>query len=364
MYGALRPFLLWGGSRYFVIFVDGFSRYTWLYFLQNRFELSKIYSKFQKMVHTQFSCNIKIFRSNNAIEYRESTFLTTLKQNGTLPHRSCPSTSQQNGHAECKQHILDAVQTLLLSASIPEHFWGDAALIAVYTINRVPSPPTLNKSPYELLYGSPLNYQLLRVFSCFCFVLLQPHEHTKPCSRLCFFLGYDIEHKSYRCYDPIAKPLRISRHVTFWEHHFFSSMESFPPSPSSASPIFTDVSFDLLPEPTNLDAGTISSFDLLPESTNLDAGTISSSDDFLTSDSNLPDPPADPPNTSSETPHFSPRRSTWVKTLLTHLCDYHCFSTIATLHEPHSFREARTDPLWQKLCLKNSMLSPKLTLGT
>jgi transposase InsO family protein len=207
------PIPTMGGSRYFVIFVDDYSRYTWLYLLQNRFELPKIYSEFQRMVQTQFSRNIKFFRSDNAMEYRESTFLTTLKQNGTLPHHSCPNTSQQNGHAERKhRHILDTIRALLLSASIPEHFWGEAALTAIYTINRVPSPTTLNRSPYELLYGSPPDYQSLRIFGCACFVLLPPHERTKlePRSRLCCFLRYGIEHKGYRCYDPISKRLRIS----------------------------------------------------------------------------------------------------------------------------------------------------------
>jgi hypothetical protein len=92
MYGALNLFPPWGpiptmgGSRYFVTFVDDYSQYTWLYLLQNRSELPKIYSGFQKMVQTQFSQNIKIFRFDNAMEYHESTFLSTLKQNGTLPH--------------------------------------------------------------------------------------------------------------------------------------------------------------------------------------------------------------------------------------------------------------------------------------
>jgi hypothetical protein len=59
------------------------------------------------------------------MEYCEYTFLTNLKQNGTLPHRSCPNTSQQNGRAERKyRHILDIVRALLLYASITEHFWG------------------------------------------------------------------------------------------------------------------------------------------------------------------------------------------------------------------------------------------------
>jgi hypothetical protein len=63
------PIPTMGVSRYLVIFVDDFSRYTWLYLLQNRFELLKIYSEFQKIVHTQFSHNVKNFRSDNAMEY-------------------------------------------------------------------------------------------------------------------------------------------------------------------------------------------------------------------------------------------------------------------------------------------------------
>jgi transposase InsO family protein len=94
MYGALRLFPL------FVIFVDDYSRYIWLYILQNWYELSKIYFEFQKMDRTQFSQNIKFFHYDNAMEYCESTFLSTLKQNGTRPHRSSLNTSQQNGRVE------------------------------------------------------------------------------------------------------------------------------------------------------------------------------------------------------------------------------------------------------------------------
>jgi hypothetical protein len=165
------------------------------------------------MVQTQFFQNIKNFRSHNAMEYRKSTFHTTLKKNDTLPHLSCPKIYQQNGRVECKhRHILDTIRALLLSTSIPEHFCEEAALTTVYTITRFPSPTTSNRSPYELLYSSPPYYQSLCIFGCVCFVLLSPHERTKlePRSRLCCFLGYDIQHKGYCCYDPISKWVRIS----------------------------------------------------------------------------------------------------------------------------------------------------------
>ena len=58
-----------GGSRYFVVFVDDYSRYSWIFNMKHRFELLKVYSNFEKMVETQFSKRIKIFRSDNALEY-------------------------------------------------------------------------------------------------------------------------------------------------------------------------------------------------------------------------------------------------------------------------------------------------------
>ena len=42
-----------------------------------------------------------------------------------------------------------------------------------------------------------------------------------------------------------------------------------------------------------------------------------------------------------------PRHSTWIRFIPAHLLDYHCYTVLATLHEPHTYREASTDPLWQ-----------------
>ena len=58
-----------GGFRYFVLFVDDYSRYNWIFHMKHCSELLQVYSNFAKMVETQFSKSIKIFRSNNALEY-------------------------------------------------------------------------------------------------------------------------------------------------------------------------------------------------------------------------------------------------------------------------------------------------------
>jgi len=112
--------------------------------------------------------------------YNYKSFLIFLKQHWTLSHRSCPYTSQQNGRAERKhRHILDNVRALLISASLTERFWGEAALTAIYTINHVLSPTIHNQTLYERLYGSTTNFSLLKIFGCLCFVTLSVRERTK-----------------------------------------------------------------------------------------------------------------------------------------------------------------------------------------
>ena len=83
-----------------------------------------------------------------------------------------------------------------------------------------------------MLFGSSPSYDLLRVFGCVYFVLLQDHERNKlqSRSRLCCYLGYGIGQKGYRCYDPISKRFCFSRHVVFWEHKMFYKLPHVPVS--------------------------------------------------------------------------------------------------------------------------------------
>ncbi|KAL0549435.1 hypothetical protein IC582_013917 [Cucumis melo] len=72
------------GYRYYVLFIDDFSRFTWIYFLKHHYELSRTYIEFANMIHTQISYPIKTLRADNALEYKDSTLLSFLSQQGTL----------------------------------------------------------------------------------------------------------------------------------------------------------------------------------------------------------------------------------------------------------------------------------------
>ena len=138
--------------------------------MKHCFELLQVYFNFAKMVETQFSKCIKIFRYDNALEYTQYAFQAVLHSYGTVHQLTCQGTSQQNGRAERKlRHILDIVRAFFLSAKVPAPFWSKAA---VHAINRIPSPVIQNQTPYECLFGLSPDYHHLRSFDFSCFVLL------------------------------------------------------------------------------------------------------------------------------------------------------------------------------------------------
>ncbi|CAJ2637857.1 unnamed protein product [Trifolium pratense] len=346
------PVLTKGGSKYYVSFIDDHTRYCWVYLMKNRSEFFSIYHMFRAMVKTQHNATIKCFRSDLGGEYTSNKFSELLAYDGTIHQTSCTDTPQQNGIAERKhRHIVETARSLLLSASVPREFWGEAILTAVHAINRIPSSVTSGLSPFEKLYGSCPDYSSLKVFGSTCFVLRPQVERNKlsPRSTICVFLGYGAGQKGYRCYDPSSDKLYVSRHVVFLEHIPYYSLSSDSHTPSRSeltnidpfcidNDIFHDCNFencsDDISAPPDADVPSV------PMATQQPPMTVVP-----------PTPPPPPPPPPPPRYPLRERKSTRLPDFVYSNYSTTFASFLTSLHslsEPSSYKEAILDPLWQK----------------
>lgn len=72
------------GDKYFVTFVDDFSRMTRIYFMKSLSEVFTHFCTFCVEVKTQLNASVRILRSDNAKEYMSESFQSYMRQNGFL----------------------------------------------------------------------------------------------------------------------------------------------------------------------------------------------------------------------------------------------------------------------------------------
>lgn len=132
------PFTSTDDYRYYILFVDDFSKYTWIYPLKHKSVALEAFKHFITYVKTQFTKTIKAFQFDNGGEFIQIHHMCN--KMGIVSRLSRPYTSAQNGQAERKhRHVTETSLSLLAQATLPLNFWWDAFITAKSLINGLPT---------------------------------------------------------------------------------------------------------------------------------------------------------------------------------------------------------------------------------
>src|SRR5215469_13750901 len=115
--------------------------------------------------------------------------------------------------------LADKVRAMLADApDLPANLWVEAWATANYLRNRSPcSSNPDDKTPNEVYYGTKPNIAHLYPFGATIYAHIPDAQRQKldPKARECQFIGYKPGAKAYRCWNPSARKVIISRDVIF-----------------------------------------------------------------------------------------------------------------------------------------------------
>ncbi|KAL0375663.1 UNVERIFIED_CONTAM: Retrovirus-related Pol polyprotein from transposon RE2 [Sesamum calycinum] len=94
------------GFRYFITFVDDYSRMTWVYLLKDRSQVPTIITSFYNEIFTQFSVHIRILRTDNALEFVQKSVSDFSPGNPSATPANDLPIALRKGKRSCTAHPL------------------------------------------------------------------------------------------------------------------------------------------------------------------------------------------------------------------------------------------------------------------
>jgi hypothetical protein len=215
-------FVARGGFKYYITFIDDFSRYGYIYLMRHKLESFEMLKEFQNEVQNQLAKKIKFLWSDGGDEYLSLEFNSHLKRCGIVPKLTLPGMPQWNGVSKQRNRtLLDMVRSMMSQTDLLLSFWGYVLETVTFTLNRV-STKTVERTPYEIWSGKHPRFSFLKVWRCEAYGKRLMSDKLTPKSDKCFFVGYPRKTKWYYFYNKTEGKVFIARNGVFMEKEFLS----------------------------------------------------------------------------------------------------------------------------------------------
>ncbi|MBW0529179.1 hypothetical protein O181_068894 [Austropuccinia psidii MF-1] len=160
--GPISPKLI-SRKKYFLIIVNGFSHYVWIYFLKNKSESKDIIK-----IERQENLLVGSIVSNNGSKFKNNYLSSFLVQQGISHLTSAPYTPEQNPFAERgNQTTVNKARFILKDSCLDLSYWAEEANTSIYLETLTPHKALNFLSPFLKWHNKPTSFWMKKNFSQF-----------------------------------------------------------------------------------------------------------------------------------------------------------------------------------------------------
>lgn len=154
------------GQRYFVTFIDDYSRYADVYIIKSKDQVFDCFVEYVNVMMNLTGKKVKKVRCDNGREYLNRRFYKFAREKGFRIRPGPPRTSQLNGVAErYNRTIMNRARCLRAEAKMPKQYWPEAVKTAAGLGNRLlTNTMEEDKTPYEIIHKRKPSAKFLMLY--------------------------------------------------------------------------------------------------------------------------------------------------------------------------------------------------------
>ncbi|CAI7827537.1 unnamed protein product [Closterium sp. NIES-53] len=231
-----------GHERYFLVVVGDYSRYTTVFPLRSKGEVTEVLIDWIRGARCQlserFGSNLPDLRlhSDRGGEFFSDLLRAFSRAEGIRQTFTLPASPQQNGIAEHRiGMVMDVARTSMTHAAAPHILWPFAVQYAAHQINLQPHVSLPETTPTLRWTGKVGDASVFRVWGSRAFVRDTLADKLSSRAVPCVFLGCPPHAPGWNFYHPTSRRVLSSHDVTFDEtmsyYCLFSYRAASPPPP-------------------------------------------------------------------------------------------------------------------------------------
>ncbi|CAI7739985.1 unnamed protein product [Closterium sp. NIES-53] len=234
-----------GHERYFLLVVDDYSRYTTVFPLRSKGDVTEVLKDWIRGAHRQlsesFGSDLPVLRlhSDRGGEFSSDLLRAFCRAEVIRQTFTLPASPQQNGIAERRiGMVMDVARTSMIHAAAPHFLWLFAVQHAAHQINLQHGVSLPETTPTLRWTGKVGDASVFRVWGSRAFVRDAFPDKLSSCAVPCVFLGFPPDAPGWQFYHPTSRRVLSSQDVTFDDSVSYYCLFPYRTAPLPASPLF------------------------------------------------------------------------------------------------------------------------------